>query len=106
MKMLLGSLCFLFIITVGCAQQKPVAEKGYVFFRIQHPGNIPVDEQGNPEHGSDTVYQVYLETRRQAPDIASVTIHGVRYDAVAVELEEVEVGKRTVDNETILLRAR
>lgn len=104
--MLLGSLCFLFAITAGCAQQKPVAEKAYAYFRIQNPGNIPVDEQGNPEHKRDTVYQVYLETRSQAPDIASVTIQGLLYDAVAVELEEVEVGKRPADNEAVLLRAR
>jgi hypothetical protein len=106
MKNFLAPLCFLLIVTAGCAQQKPVAEKAYAFYRISHPGNIPVDDQGNPEQRVDTVYQVYLESGSQAPDIVYVSIHGLQYHAVAVQLEEVEVGKRTSDNKTILLRAR
>lgn len=106
MKNILAPFCLFLFVTAGCAQQKTATEKAYAYFRISLPGNIPVDDQGNPEQRTDTVHQVYLETRSQAPDIAYITLNGLQYDAIAVSMEEVQVGKRAVDNEMIFLRAR
>lgn len=95
-----------FFMTTGCAQQKAAAQKSYLFYRINLPGNIPVDEQGNPEQKADTVYQAYLVTKKPAPSVAYAIISGKRYEVLAVEVEEVLVGKTATGNKNVLLTAQ
>ena len=103
MKILLVFLCAAMSVT-GCTQPKTGTERAHVFVQYSFPGNIPVDEAGNPETGTDTVYQVYLEIMKTAPDIRYVTLNGRRYHAVPVQIDEVEVGKRARDGQMIILR--
>ncbi len=47
---------------VACAQEKYGIKNVQLFSRVQMPGNIPVNEKGEPLRGPDTIYSIIVET--------------------------------------------
>jgi hypothetical protein len=55
--------CLFSVGFVACAQTKYGIKHIYAFSTEQFPGNIAVDEKGNPLHsGADTLNTIYMET--------------------------------------------
>jgi hypothetical protein len=84
----------------GCAQTRRPVLFGGAFYRVQHPGNLPVDEQGNVLRKSDTVRVIYLITHDLVADTPKIqrVQYGNRMFSSSVFLESYEqavvVGKR------------
>lgn len=94
----------------ACAQtKKPVSYEG-AFFRIQFPGNLPVDENGNPLRGADTVRMMYLYTQdpvRDAPKIQYVQYGNRLYSATVFPAEfeqEKVIGTAKKTNAPVVLK--
>lgn len=90
-KLLLILVSSAFLLT-GCAQTKTTIQNTYAFFRIFIPGNLPVDDNGNPLRGTYPVRIIYIETRGPAtPDIESVQHGDNMFDASVFAEEKVPV---------------
>ena len=63
MKNLLLILFSTTFFLTGCAQTKTSIQNSYAYFRIFIPGNLPVDDNGNPLRGADTMRVIYIETK-------------------------------------------
>lgn len=77
---------------VSCAQQKVSIKKMYAFNQLRFPGNIPVDDNGNPLiTGPDTVIYIYIETSGTAPGWQNAIINGRTYAVSATPVYSVPV---------------
>ena len=77
---------------VSCAQQKMGIKKMYAFNQLRFPGNIPVDDNGNPQiTGPDTVTYIYIETTGKAPEWLNAIINGRAYAVSAALINPVPV---------------
>ncbi|MGB8190363.1 MAG: hypothetical protein WCF67_00530 [Chitinophagaceae bacterium] len=93
----------------ACAQTKTGIQNTYAYFSISFPGNIPVDENGNPLKGPDTMRVIYIETSGKAkPVIKSVQYGNVEFSAAvfAEEKYPVAIGKAQTSNQNIMLSPR
>src|ERR1700750_819039 len=52
----------------ACAQSSAV-KKVYVFLQERMPGNIPVDDNGKPLKGVDTLHFIYMECSGKAKPV-------------------------------------
>lgn len=78
MKRAISTICFAGVMMLtACAQTRKPVIFSRAFFRVQHPGNLPVDDQGNVLRGSDTVRVIYLITHDLVSD--SPKIQRVQY---------------------------
>jgi hypothetical protein len=106
--LLILSLSTSFVLT-GCAQTKTSVQSTYAFFRTFIPGNLPVDDNGNPLRGPYPVRIIYIETRGPAtPQIESVQ-HGDNMFSASVFAEEkvpVVVGIGKASGKTVVINPR
>jgi hypothetical protein len=61
-------LCLVFLLFAlsSCAQTKPSVRIAAVYADIKYPGNIPVDDNGNPlKSGPDTAYTMLVEAGKE-----------------------------------------
>jgi hypothetical protein len=92
MKKLLLLMTVMFSLSV-CGQ---TVKKAYAFYRVQSPGNIPVDDDGKPIGGADTVRFIYIECSGNVqPVITRADYRGRMYaiSTLPVENLPVMVGK-------------
>lgn len=111
MKKLLLILFSAAMFLTACAQTRKPVLLGGAFYRVQHPGNLPVDEQGNVLRKSDTVRVIYLITHDLVADTPKIkrVQYGNRIFASAVFPESYEqavvVGKRKGSESNFVLPA-
>lgn len=100
MKKLLLVLCLSPLF--ACSQ---VVKKAYAFYKVQAPGNIPVDDAGRPLGGADTVRFVYLECAGNSqPSINGVDYRGRVYDATVFAVEDTPVVVKPLKGKDMLLK--
>jgi hypothetical protein len=100
-------LLSLFFFLNACSQTKTGIRKTYAFFQVSFPGNIPVDDNGNPMKGADTLRFVYIETSgRQAPTISSAQYNNTTYSASVFPAEKVPVtaGTKKGSDQKIIIK--
>lgn len=80
-------------------------KKAYAFYRVQAPGNIPVDDDGKPLAGVDTVRFLILECAGSAqPVIANVNYRGRVYDASVFAVEETPMVVKLLNGKDLSLK--
>jgi hypothetical protein len=91
----------------SCAQQRnSTVDSGYVFYRVQTPGTIAVDRNGQPKKEyRDTVYLVFVEIKGEAPVWKNAWSNDKMFSVTATEVKEkpLTVGKQIKTAEPILL---
>jgi hypothetical protein len=100
-------LLFLFLFLNACSQTKSGIRKSYAFFQLSFPGNIPVDDNGNPMRGADTLRFVYMEcSGNKAPAISSVQYNNRMYDAAVFPAGKTPAtpGIKKGSNEKVVLK--
>jgi hypothetical protein len=100
------TLTFLSLLFSACAQTRTGIQKAHAFFKVSIPGNIPVDEQGNPMKRDDTVRVIYMECSGAAkPEINEVLYPGKAYTAsVFEEKSSVQVGNENYNNSPLSVK--
>ncbi len=93
---------------VSCSQSSTGIYKTYSFYKINTPGTIPVDENGN-EIGKvhDTTYVIYFETRKAAqPKLVGASFNGNFYKMNLFEEKEntIAIGNSLPDNKPVVLK--
>lgn len=104
MRMLLLLICLSALFT-ACAQTKTGIQTTYAYFRVSTPGNIPVDEQGNPLKRDDTVRVIYIESSGTAkPEIQSVQYPGKLYTASVFAEEKFPITVKKKDDQSLAIQ--
>jgi hypothetical protein len=100
MKKVLLLLCLSPLFACG-----QVVKKAYAFYKVQAPGNIPVDDEGRPLGGADTVRFVYLECAGNSqPSINGVDYRGRVYDATVFAVEDTLLVMKLLNGKDMLLK--
>ena len=108
-KIIVLIVVFAFVMFfVSCSQSSTGIYKTYSFYKINTPGTIPVDENGN-EIGKihDTTYVIYFETRKDAqPKLVGASFNGNFYKMNLIEEKGniVEIGNSLKDNKPVILK--
>ena len=102
------SLLILVFIS-ACAQTTTGIYKTYSFYKINTPGTIPVDDNGNVIGKiHDTTYTIYFETKKdEEPKLLGASFKGNFYRLSFSKEEQnvVEVGNRLPDNKIVAIKA-
>ena len=96
------------VLLSSCAQTTTGIYKTYSFYKINTPGTIPVDDNGNViGRIHDTTYVIYFETRKdEEPKLLGASFNGNLYKLnLYKEGPEVEVGNRLPDNKIVAVKA-
>lgn len=102
---------FLILLTtacVSCAQQKGI-EKVYGFRQLRMPGNIAVDDNGNPLGGKpDSTEIIYIETSGEAPEWKAAYKNEKLYSVYTALLEPkpLNVGRDAKNGEQIIINIK
>lgn len=95
-------LLLLLLPLFACGQ---AVKKAYAFYKVQAPGNIPVDDDGKPLSGVDTVRFIYLEAAGNAqPVITNAGYRGRVYDASVFAVEETPVVMKLVNGKDMTIK--
>lgn len=93
----------------ACTQTKSSIRNSYAFFRMFIPGNLPVDDNGNPLHGPYPVRIIYIETSGAAtPKVESVQCGKWMFEGsvFAEEKVPVVVGKSKATGKDVVISPR
>jgi hypothetical protein len=106
---------FLFILLIallfitGCAQRQYGYQKGLFYFKQKHPGNIMVDDNGQPINSTDTIQFIYVEVKgTNEPAIEEVMHNGKSYAAAVFSASpsEFQIGIRKLDGKKEVLQPK
>lgn len=93
----------------ACAQSKPVIRKTYGYYSERLPGNIPVDQQGNPlpGFGPDTIYTFFADSKAAGIIWDTAWIGEKAYTIVAekIRLNSIEAGIEKSNGQPIVIKA-
>jgi hypothetical protein len=94
----------------ACAQTQTILQKSQAFYTIKLPGNIMVDESGQPVNAGPRIERIlYIEvSSKLQPQVEAVLYNGVTYNA-SIFLEDqspVTIGKLKTNGKTVLFQPR
>ena len=92
----------------GCAQMNKSIVKANAYFTIPTPGNIPVDDNGNPRQIQPIkVYNVFMELKGQTPEWTGAWINEKFYTLIPLPIKEQKaiIGKRKDNDQKIMMEA-
>jgi hypothetical protein len=111
-----GKNVLLFIVLIymvsgftSCSQMRTGIYKTWSFYKINTPGTIPVDDNGNViGRIHDTSFVVYFETKKgEKPQIPGASVNGNHYKTIVTreETNEATPGNRLPDNKPVIIKA-
>jgi hypothetical protein len=93
----------------SCSKKVTGIYKTESFYKINTPGTIPVDDNGNEiGRNRDTVREIYIVTKAaMVPEIVAVVINLQHYTPVVsrIDSNKIYVGERLPDNQRVDLNA-
>ncbi len=98
--------CTNFFALSSCAQTKNLIVRSDAYYVIPIPGNIPVDDNGNPlELKRDTVFTVYIEAKSSGIQWEKAWKNGRYFSIIpaVIKKSKVEVGETKTENKKIVL---
>ena len=96
------------IFCVSCSQTSTGIYKTYSFYKINTPGTIPVDDNGNAIGKiHDTTFVIYFETKKdEQPKLLGASFNGNFYKLNLFQQSStrIEVGNRLPDNKPVVIK--
>ena len=98
------------LLFASCSQSRAGIYKTYSFYKINMPGNIPVDDNGKPlTRIHDTTRIIYFESKKGVkPQVTAVIVNGNYYKPVLSEITSntEEAGSLLETNKPVIIKAR
>jgi hypothetical protein len=98
------------LLLASCSQTATGIYKTYSFYKVNTPGNIPVDENGRPIGKiHDTVHVVYFETAKKTkPHLTGFIIRGNYYKPILTRIDNnsEEAGTLLQTNKPIIVKGK
>jgi hypothetical protein len=109
-KRLIFPVIVLVILLTSCAAGRTGIKQAWSFYKINTPGTIAVDDNGNELlPGTDTVREIYMRVKKEKmPVVMAVVINRHCYTPIlsAIDSAKVYVGERLPDNHRVELAAK